>query len=92
MIRRALFCTLSKAMQRYCGKFAKTTDAYSRTDLSRLKLVNVAGDDYQSYLAHLNTLLSLARKHVEIGMYSQEPKLIVPGTSQYFQIPSLSAC
>ena len=35
MIRRALFCTLSKAMQRYCGKFAKTTDAYSRTDLSR---------------------------------------------------------
>ena len=31
MIRRALFCTLSKAMQRYCGKFAKTTDAYSRT-------------------------------------------------------------
>ena len=32
MIRRALFCTLSKALQRYCGKFAKTTEAYSRTD------------------------------------------------------------
>ena len=35
MIRRALSCTLSTAIQRYCGRFAKTTNAYSRTNLCR---------------------------------------------------------
>ena len=39
MIRRALFCTLSKALQRYCGKFANTTDAYSKTDLRSLPAI-----------------------------------------------------
>ena len=40
-------------------------------------------------MAHLNTFLSLARGHVEIEMYDQERLLIVPGTSQYFLIPSV---
>ena len=39
---------------------------------------------YQSYPAYLNTLLSLTRRHVEMGKYGQKQVLIVLGISQYF--------
>ena len=45
-----------------------------------------------SYLAHLNTSLSLAGRHVEMGRCGQERVLIVLDTSQYFLIPSLWTC
>ena len=40
-------------------------------------------------MAHLNTFLSLACRHVKIGRYGQERLLIVLGTSQYFLIPNV---
>ena len=54
-----------------------------------LKLLSMGKNAYWSYLANLNTFLSLACGHVEIEMYDQERLLIVPGTSQYFLIPSV---
>ena len=68
-------------------EYAKIRTVLQSTD--RLELVNVARNDYSSYLAYLNTFLSIACGHVEIGRYAQERLLIVLGTSQYFFMPSL---
>ena len=54
-----------------------------------LKLEGMVSNAYLSYLAHVNSLLSLACRHFEIGRYGQERLLIVLESCQYLLIPSL---
>ena len=43
-------------------------------------------------MAHFNTFLSPAWRHVKISRYGQESLLIALGTSQYFHIRILELC
>ena len=49
--------------------------------MDTLKLKCIIRKAYKSYLAHLNTFLSLACRHVKIGRYGQKRLLILLGTS-----------
>ena len=50
--------------------------------MDMLKLEGMVRNAYYTYLAHVNSLLSLACRNVEMGRYGQERLLIVLGTCQ----------
>ena len=57
-----------------------------------LKLEGMVRNAYQSYLAHLNSLPSLACRHAAPGRDCQKRLLIALGTSQYLLIRILELC
>ena len=54
-----------------------------------VETVEIVKNDYKSYLAHLNTSLSVSWNHVSVERHGRKLLVTTLGTSQYFLIPSL---
>ena len=54
-----------------------------------VETVEIVKNAYKSYLAHLNTSLSVSWNHVSVERHGRKLLVTTLGTSQYFLIPSL---